>query len=77
VYVTPSHRFPLGIPMSLPRRTALPDWAERTGAVIIEDDYDSEFRFSDRPIEPLRNLDRGGRVIYVGSLSKVFMPIQG
>jgi GntR family transcriptional regulator / MocR family aminotransferase len=74
VYVTPSHQFPLGMPMSLPRRTALLEWAERTGAVIIEDDYDSEFRFSGRPIEPLQNLDRSGRVIYVGSLSKVLMP---
>jgi len=74
VYVTPSHQFPLGMPMSLPRRTALLDWADRTGAVIIEDDYDSEFRFGGRPIEPLQNLDRSGRVIYVGSLSKVLMP---
>ncbi|MEV4310849.1 PLP-dependent aminotransferase family protein [Actinocrispum sp. NPDC049592] len=74
VYVTPSHQFPLGMPMSLSRRTALLDWAERTGAVIIEDDYDSEFRFGGRPIEPLQNLDRSGRVVYVGSLSKVLMP---
>jgi GntR family transcriptional regulator/MocR family aminotransferase len=62
------------MPMSLSRRTALLDWAERTGAVIIEDDYDSEFRFAGRPIEPLQNLDRSGRVIYVGSLSKVLLP---
>jgi GntR family transcriptional regulator/MocR family aminotransferase len=74
VYVTPSHQFPLGMPMSLSRRTALLEWAERTGAVLIEDDYDSEFRFSGRPIEPLQNLDRTGRVIYVGSLSKVLLP---
>ncbi|MBP2321086.1 GntR family transcriptional regulator/MocR family aminotransferase [Kibdelosporangium banguiense] len=74
VYVTPSHQFPLGVPMSLPRRTALLDWAERTGAVIVEDDYDSEFRFSGRPIEPLQNIDRTGRVIYVSSLSKVLLP---
>ncbi|MET0135653.1 MAG: PLP-dependent aminotransferase family protein [Kibdelosporangium sp.] len=75
VYVTPSHQFPLGMPMSLPRRTALLAWAERTGAVLIEDDYDSEFRFAGRPIEPLQNIDRGDRVIYVGSLSKVLMPM--
>jgi GntR family transcriptional regulator/MocR family aminotransferase len=74
VYVTPSHQFPLGVPMSLQRRTALLDWAERTGAVIVEDDYDSEFRFTGRPIEPLQNIDRAGRVIYVSSLSKVLLP---
>ena len=74
VYVTPSHQFPLGMPMSLPRRKDLLDWAERTGAVVVEDDYDSEFRFSGRPIEPLQNLDRAGRVVYVGSLSKVLLP---
>ncbi|MEV6228500.1 PLP-dependent aminotransferase family protein [Saccharopolyspora shandongensis] len=75
VYVTPSHQFPLGMPMSLLRRTALLEWAERTGSVIVEDDYDSEFRFSGRPIEPLQSLDRAGRVIYVGSMSKVLLPV--
>jgi GntR family transcriptional regulator / MocR family aminotransferase len=74
VYVTPSHQFPLGMAMSLPRRTALLEWAERSGAVVIEDDYDSEFRYAGRPIEPLQNIDRTGRVIYVGSLSKVLLP---
>ncbi len=74
VYVTASHQFPLGMPMSLPRRLALLDWADRHGAVVIEDDYDSEFRFAGRPIEPLQNLDRSGRVIYVGSFSKVLLP---
>jgi GntR family transcriptional regulator/MocR family aminotransferase len=74
VYVTPSHQFPLGLPMSLPRRNALLEWAERSGAVVVEDDYDSEFRFAGRPIEPLQNLDRTGRVVYVGSLSKVLLP---
>jgi len=74
VYVTPSHQFPLGMPMSLRRRMALLDWAERHGAVIVEDDYDSEFRFAGRPIEPLQNLDRGGLVLYVGSFSKVMLP---
>jgi GntR family transcriptional regulator/MocR family aminotransferase len=75
VYVTPSHQFPTGTPMSLARRTALLEWAQRRGAVIIEDDYDSEFRFSDRPLEPLQSLDRAGRVIYVGSFSKTMLPM--
>jgi GntR family transcriptional regulator/MocR family aminotransferase len=74
VYVTPSHQFPLGTAMSLQRRTALLAWAERRGGVIIEDDYDSEFRFSGRPLDPLQTLDRTGRVIYVGSFSKVLLP---
>jgi GntR family transcriptional regulator/MocR family aminotransferase len=74
VYVTPSHQFPLGTPMSLSRRTALLEWAERRDAVVIEDDYDSEFRFQGRPLDPLQNLDRSGRVIYVGSFSKVMLP---
>lgn len=75
VYVTPSHQFPLGTPMSLARRTALLAWAERADAVVVEDDYDSEFRFSDRPLEPLQSLDRGGRVAYVGSFSKTLLPM--
>lgn len=74
VYVTPSHQFPLGTVMSLPRRAALLAWAERRGAVVIEDDYDSEFRFEGRPLDPLQSLDRAGRVIYVGSFSKVLLP---
>ncbi|WP_436762048.1 PLP-dependent aminotransferase family protein [Streptosporangium sp. V21-05] len=75
VYVTPSHQFPLGTPMSLGRRTALLEWAGRRGAVVIEDDYDSEFRFEDRPLEPLQSLDRSGHVIYVGSFSKTMLPM--
>jgi GntR family transcriptional regulator/MocR family aminotransferase len=74
VYVTPSHQFPLGTPMSLARRGALLDWAARCDAVIVEDDYDSEFRFSDRPLEPLYGLDRTGRVGYVGTFSKTLLP---
>ena len=74
VYVTPSHQFPLGMPMSHARRAALLAWAERRNAVIIEDDYDSEFRFGGRPVEPLRMLDTTGRVIYVGSFSKTLLP---
>ncbi|HEU4727612.1 MAG TPA: PLP-dependent aminotransferase family protein [Kofleriaceae bacterium] len=74
VYVTPSHQFPLGTPMSLARRMALLAWAERHGAAILEDDYDSEFRFDGRPLEPLQSLDRCGRVLYVGTFSKVLLP---
>ena len=75
VYVTPSHQFPLGTPMSLARRAALLTWADRHGAVIIEDDYDSEFRFGERPLEPLQSLDAGGNVVYVGSFSKTLLPM--
>jgi GntR family transcriptional regulator/MocR family aminotransferase len=74
VYVSPSHQFPLGMTMSLPRRLALLEWADRHRAAIIEDDYDSEFRFGGRPIEPLHLLDKHGRVIYVGSFSKTMLP---
>jgi len=74
VYVTPSHQFPLGMPMSHARRTALLSWAERRNAVVIEDDYDSEFRFSGRPLETLQTMDLNGRVIYVGSFSKTMLP---
>lgn len=73
VYVTPSHQFPLGMSMSLRRRLALLAWAERHQAAILEDDYDSEFRFGGRPIEPLQTLDRAGRVVYVGSFSKTLL----
>ncbi|MFL6118129.1 PLP-dependent aminotransferase family protein, partial [Actinophytocola sp.] len=75
VYTTPSHQFPLGPPMSLARRTALLDWARRSDAVVVEDDYDSEFRFADRPLESLHSLDRGDRVLYVGSFSKTMLPM--
>ncbi|HET6977939.1 MAG TPA: PLP-dependent aminotransferase family protein [Pyrinomonadaceae bacterium] len=74
VYVTPSHQYPLGVMMSLSRRLALLDWANRNNAAIIEDDYDSEFRFDGRPVEPLHTLDASGRVIYVGSFSKTLLP---
>jgi GntR family transcriptional regulator/MocR family aminotransferase len=74
VYVSPSHQFPLGVAMSLGRRTALLSWAQRHDAAIIEDDYDSEFRFGGPPIEPLQTMDTGGRVIYVGSFSKTMLP---
>jgi GntR family transcriptional regulator/MocR family aminotransferase len=74
VYVTPSHQFPMGMPMSNERRIALLQWAERRNSVIIEDDYDSEFRFGGRPLETLQAADRNGRVIYAGSFSKSLLP---
>ncbi|WP_256795935.1 PLP-dependent aminotransferase family protein [Terrabacter sp. Ter38] len=74
VYVTPSHQHPTGVAMSRARRVALLEWAVRHEAVIVEDDYDSEFRFADRPLEPLQSLDRDGRVVYVGSFSKSLLP---
>jgi GntR family transcriptional regulator/MocR family aminotransferase len=74
VYVTPSHQYPLGVAMSPARRMALLEWAGRHGGVIIEDDYDSEFRFGDRPLDAIKSLDRAGRVCYVGSFSKVMLP---
>jgi GntR family transcriptional regulator / MocR family aminotransferase len=74
VYVTPSHQYPLGVPMSLPRRLALLQWARAARAWVIEDDYDSEFRYGARPIPCLHGLDVDGRVIYVGSFSKTLFP---
>ena len=74
-YVTPSHQFPLGGRMSLPRRLALLDWAHRHDALIIEDDYDGEFRYDAPPLPTLASLDAGGgRVLYLGTLSKVLVP---
>ncbi|SDJ01554.1 GntR family transcriptional regulator / MocR family aminotransferase [Paraburkholderia steynii] len=74
VYVTPSHQFPLGMPMSLARRVELLEWAQQRDAVIIEDDYDCEYRFEGRPMEPLKSLDRTGLVAYVGTFSKTIFP---
>jgi GntR family transcriptional regulator/MocR family aminotransferase len=74
VYVTPSHQYPLGVVMTRRRRLELLDWASSAGAAIIEDDYDSEFRHTARPLEPLQRLDRDGRVIYVGTFSKTLSP---
>src|SRR5439155_7014332 len=71
VYCSPSHQYPLGVTMSLARRMALLDWARRRGAWVIEDDYDSEFRYAGRPLEALQGLDGSGRVIYTGTFSKV------
>jgi GntR family transcriptional regulator / MocR family aminotransferase len=74
VYVTPSHQYPLGMTMSATRRMLLLNWAARTGVWIIEDDYDSEYRFGSRPIASLQGLDTNERVIYLGTFSKVMFP---
>ena len=73
-YVTPSHQYPLGVTMSASRRLQLLDWARRTGAWILEDDYDSEYRYGTLPIASLQGLDRGSRVLYIGTFSKVLFP---
>lgn len=73
-YVTPSHQFPLGWTMSLPRRFRLLQWAERNNAWILEDDYDSEFRYDGPPLASLQGLDSGRRVIYTGTFSKILFP---
>ena len=73
-YVTPSHQFPTGVLMSLPRRLSLLQWAQRTGGLIVEDDYDSAFRYSGRPVPSLQGLDNLQQVLYVGTFSKVMFP---
>ena len=72
--VTPSHQFPLGVTMSAKRRLELLDWAQDTGSWIIEDDYDSEYRYDGSPIASLQGLDVNARVIYIGTFSKVLFP---
>lgn len=74
VYLTPSHQFPLGVTLSLARRIALLDWARRSDAYILEDDYDSEYHYARRPLPALQGLDHDGRVIYIGTFSKVLFP---
>jgi len=74
VYVTPSHQFPTGVAMSMTRRAALLAFARARGAVIIEDDYDGEFRFGLRPLDALQTLDRDASVLYVGTFSKSLFP---
>lgn len=74
ICVTPAHQFPLGTVMSLPRRRQLLDHAQRSGAVIIEDDYDGEFRFDHRPLDALQTLDEAQRVFFVGTFSKSLFP---
>jgi GntR family transcriptional regulator / MocR family aminotransferase len=73
-YVTPAHQFPTGVVLPLARRLALLDWARRTGGYVVEDDYDSEYRYAGAPIESLQGIDRDGRVFYVGSFSKILSP---
>src|ERR1700733_27697 len=73
-YLTPSHQYPLGTTMSAARRVEILQWAARTRSWIIEDDYDSEFRFESRPIGALQGLDTNSTVIYVGTFSKVLFP---
>ena len=74
VYVSPSHQFPLGATLPAERRLALLGWAARSDAWVVEDDYDSEFRYAALPVPSLQSLDQDGRVIYVGSFSKVLFP---
>ncbi|HMJ22585.1 MAG TPA: PLP-dependent aminotransferase family protein, partial [Terriglobales bacterium] len=74
IYVTPGHQFPLGITMSLARRLQLLEWSLKSGALILEDDYDSEYRYSGRPVPALQGLDRHGLVLFTGSFSKVLFP---
>lgn len=72
--VTPAHQSPLSVSLSLPRRQALLEWAEQRSAWIFEDDYDGEYRYVSRPLPALKSLDRGGRVLYAGTFSKVMFP---
>ncbi|MDP1522563.1 PLP-dependent aminotransferase family protein [Methylotenera sp.] len=74
IYTTPSHQYPKGMVMSYGRRRLLLDYAQNVGAWIIEDDYDSEFRFEGRPISSLQGMDQNGRVLYLGTFSKVMYP---
>ncbi len=74
LYVTPSHQYPTGVSLSLPRRLDLLSWASRTGTIIIEDDYDSEYRYKGKPFPALAGIDSGASVIYVGTFSKVLLP---
>ncbi len=74
VYVTPGHQFPLGVTMSLARRLQLLEWAGKAGALILEDDYDGEYRYTGRPVPSLQGLDRHELVLFTGSFSKVLFP---
>jgi GntR family transcriptional regulator/MocR family aminotransferase len=74
VYVTPSHQYPLGARMPVGRRVALIEWARANDGLIVEDDYDSEFRFDAPPLPALAGIDEAGRVAYVGTFSKVLSP---
>jgi GntR family transcriptional regulator/MocR family aminotransferase len=72
--VTPTHQCPTGVALSLPRRLELLAWAAQAESWIVEDDYDSEFRYVGRPLPSLKSLDRGQRVLYAGNFSKVLFP---
>jgi len=74
VYVTPAHQFPLGMTMSLERRLEILKWASRAGAFVIEDDYDSEYRFEGKPVPAMQSLDQNSNVIFIGSFSKILLP---
>jgi GntR family transcriptional regulator/MocR family aminotransferase len=74
VFITSSHQFPKGVPLSMARRLELLAWARESGAWIVEDDYASEFRYGGRPLASLQGLDEAERVIYVGTLNKVLFP---
>jgi GntR family transcriptional regulator/MocR family aminotransferase len=74
IYVTPSHQYPLGVTLTLARRLALLEWAHEADAWIIEDDYNSEYRYAGRPLASLQGLDKNGRVIYIGTFSKTIFP---
>ncbi|WP_059439243.1 PLP-dependent aminotransferase family protein, partial [Anaeromyxobacter sp. PSR-1] len=73
-YVTPSHQYPLGVTLSPARRRALLAWAARAGAWVLEDDYDSEFRYDSRPVACIQSIDEGGRVLHAGTFNKVMFP---
>jgi GntR family transcriptional regulator/MocR family aminotransferase len=74
VFVTPSHQFPTGVVLPLARRLELLEWAKRCNSVIVEDDYDGEFRYEGQPLESLQGLDREGRVLYIGTFSRTIFP---
>ena len=74
VYTTPSHQFPTGVTMSLTQRIALLQWTQKTDTLIIEDDYDSEYRYGEQPIPALQGMDRSQSVIYIGTFSKILFP---
>jgi GntR family transcriptional regulator/MocR family aminotransferase len=76
-YITPSHQFPMGVTLPIERRLELINWAQENDSLILEDDYDSEYRYSQKPLPCLQGLDRAARTIYVGSFSKVVFPALG
>jgi GntR family transcriptional regulator/MocR family aminotransferase len=74
VYVTPSHQFPTGVVIPIAKRLKLLDWAIRNQGIIIEDDYDSEFKYNSKPIPSIQSIDSNGTVIYIGTFSKALSP---